>query len=282
MRSALFVNLLTEDNLPYYFRTIERMFGATTSWGDVGPALDRRGGPPLDRDPRLPHRHPCASTGRARAGPHAPGRAAARCPSRRRRGDGFVYVALQELATRIAHRNTGKLLDDQAGYEVMERVAADENLHYLFYRDLVTAALELDPSGMVMRASSARCATFEMPGTGIPDFEAHATAIAKAGIYDLAHPPRADPRARSSCATGSVEALEGLDARGRGGPQRARVAPRTARPPGRTVPGPAPHARRPTRLTGLPVSGPLRRCRRGRSHGETALTGPALWPGLLR
>jgi acyl-[acyl-carrier-protein] desaturase len=28
--------------------------------------------------------------------------------------------------------------------------------------------------------------TFEMPGTGILDFEAHAKAIAKAGIYDFA------------------------------------------------------------------------------------------------
>ena len=27
VRSALFVNVLTEDNLPYYFRDIERMFG---------------------------------------------------------------------------------------------------------------------------------------------------------------------------------------------------------------------------------------------------------------
>ena len=32
IRSALFVNLLTEDNLPYYFRTIERMFGADSTW----------------------------------------------------------------------------------------------------------------------------------------------------------------------------------------------------------------------------------------------------------
>src|SRR6476619_1867160 len=33
VRSALFVNLLTEDNLPYYFRSIERMFGADDVWG---------------------------------------------------------------------------------------------------------------------------------------------------------------------------------------------------------------------------------------------------------
>ena len=33
VRSALVVNLLTEDNLPYYFRTIERVFGADGVWG---------------------------------------------------------------------------------------------------------------------------------------------------------------------------------------------------------------------------------------------------------
>src|SRR4029077_5332512 len=64
------------------------------------------------------------------------------------------------------------------------RVAADENLHYLFYRDLVSAALEIDPSGTVS-AIERQVRTFEMPGTGIPDFAAHANAIAAAGIYDL-------------------------------------------------------------------------------------------------
>src|SRR3546814_2105468 len=33
VRSSLFVNLLTEDNLPYYFRTIEAMFGRDSAWG---------------------------------------------------------------------------------------------------------------------------------------------------------------------------------------------------------------------------------------------------------
>jgi acyl-[acyl-carrier-protein] desaturase len=98
--------------------------------------------------------------------------------------DGLVYVALQELATRISHRATGKLLDDPAGYTVMARVAADENLHYLLYRDLVSAALELDPSAVV-EAIERQVTEFEMPGTGIVDFASHALAIAKAGIYDL-------------------------------------------------------------------------------------------------
>jgi acyl-[acyl-carrier-protein] desaturase len=99
--------------------------------------------------------------------------------------DLFVYLALQELATRIAHHNTGKLLTDKAGYEVMKKVASDENRHHLFYRDLVTAALELEPSAMVM-ALERQVRTFEMPGTGILDFELHAKAIAKVGIYDFA------------------------------------------------------------------------------------------------
>jgi acyl-[acyl-carrier-protein] desaturase len=66
----------------------------------------------------------------------------------------------------------------------MKRVASDENRHYLFYRDIVTAAMEMDPSGMMLAIESqVRC--FEMPGTGIVDFESHARAIARAGIYDF-------------------------------------------------------------------------------------------------
>ena len=99
--------------------------------------------------------------------------------------DGIVYVALQELATRISHRNTGKLLDDPEGLAIMSRVAADENLHHLFYRDLVSAALEIDPSVMVA-AIERQVRTFEMPGAGIEDFKVHARVIADAGVYDFA------------------------------------------------------------------------------------------------
>jgi acyl-[acyl-carrier-protein] desaturase len=124
--------------------------------------------------------------------------------------DALVYVALQELATRVSHRNTGLLLDDEAGYKVMARVAADENLHYLFYRDLVSAALEIDPSA-VMMAIERQVRTFEMPGTGIPDFNALAVAIADTGIYDLAlhHDQVLAPVVLRHW---NVESIEGLDA----------------------------------------------------------------------
>ncbi len=184
VRSALFVNVLTEDNLPYYLNDVSRMFGVDGSWGQwarwwtaeegrhaivlrdyltVTRAIDLR---------ELEHARMIQVSGGdapAPTGPH----------------QGFVYLCLQELATRISHRNTGALVGDPVAKDVMGRIAFDENLHYLFYRDLTTAALELDPSGMVC-AMAEVVLDFKMPGKGIPDFDRHSRAIAAAGIYDLA------------------------------------------------------------------------------------------------
>ena len=99
--------------------------------------------------------------------------------------DGMCYVAIQELATRISHRNTGTVLDDPVGYDVMMKLSGDENRHHLFYRDLVTRSLEIDPSGVV-EALHRQVTNFEMPGVGIPGFAEHAKHIASAGIYDFA------------------------------------------------------------------------------------------------
>jgi acyl-[acyl-carrier-protein] desaturase len=184
VRSSLFVNLLTEDNLPYYFRTIERMFGRDSAWGVWARRWTAEEGRHsiVIRDYLTVTRaiDPVALE-RARM-------AQVECglvPEPETPHDGFAYVALQELATRIAHHNTGKLLEDKAGYEVMKKVASDENRHHLFYRDLVTAALEVDTSAMLC-AIERQVRTFEMPGTGIIDFDVHAKAIARAGIYDFA------------------------------------------------------------------------------------------------
>lgn len=183
VRSSLFVNLLTEDNLPYYFHTIDRMFGAGDAWGTWARRWTAEEGRHsiVIRDYLTVTRmiDPVALE-RARMLQVSHGVV----PEPETPVDGLVYVALQELATRIAHRATGKLLDDPAGYAVMARVGADENLHHLLYRDLVTAAMELDPSAVV-EAIERQVTEFEMPGTGIVDFASHAKAIAKAGIYDL-------------------------------------------------------------------------------------------------
>jgi acyl-[acyl-carrier-protein] desaturase len=182
--SALFVNVLTEDNLPYYFASIDGLFGRDGAWG----YWTRRWTAEEGRHSIVLRDYLIMSGSidpvvleRARMAQVTGGVS----PQPTSIADAFAYLALQELATRIAHHNTGKALPDTEGYTVMKRVAADENLHYLFYRDLVTAALEIDPSGMV-EAIKRQVLNFEMPGTGIPGFAQHAKAIARVGIYDLA------------------------------------------------------------------------------------------------
>jgi len=182
VRSALVVNLLTEDNLPYYFETINRVFANDVwrEWARRWTAEEMRHGIVIRDYITVTHAVDLAELEHARMSQVC----GAQVPQPDSPVDALVYVAMQELATRISHRNTGSLLADEAGYRVMARVAADENLHYLFYRDLVSTALELDPSATV-RAIANQVRRFEMPGTGIRDFSAHATAIADAGIYDL-------------------------------------------------------------------------------------------------
>lgn len=58
-------------------------------------------------------------------------------------------------------------------------------MHHVFYRDLVSVLLELDPSTGVL-AIDETVRAFTLPGKGIENFAEHSRVIAKAGIYDLA------------------------------------------------------------------------------------------------
>jgi acyl-[acyl-carrier-protein] desaturase len=183
LRSALYLNLLTEDNLPYYFRDIDRLFGSDTAFGEWARNWTAEEGRHsiVMRDYFTVTRalDPIAlERGRmmqVRGG---------QVPTPNDAFEALAYVSMQELATRISHRNTGKLMKDEMGTAIMSRVGNDENLHYLFYRDLTSAALELDPSSTVLGIERA-VRTFSMPGLGIPNFDALSREVAKAGIYDL-------------------------------------------------------------------------------------------------
>jgi acyl-[acyl-carrier-protein] desaturase len=183
VRSALYLNLLTEDNLPYYFRDIDRLFGSDTAFGEWARNWTAEEGRHsiVMRDYFTVTRalDPIAlERGRmiqVRGG---------QVPTPNDAFEGLAYVSMQELATRISHRNTGKLMKDEMGTAIMSRVGNDENLHYLFYRDLTSAALEIDPSSTVLGIERA-VRTFSMPGLGIPNFDAMSREVAKAGIYDL-------------------------------------------------------------------------------------------------
>ena len=99
--------------------------------------------------------------------------------------DGIVYVALQELATRIAHHNTGKLLDDPAGLRGDEagRERREPPLP-LLPRPLRRPRSRSIPRRWCSR-SSARCARSRCRAPGSSTSPQHAKAIARAGIYDF-------------------------------------------------------------------------------------------------
>ena len=97
---------------------------------------------------------------------------------------GIAYVSFQELATRVSHRNTGRFSGDPICEQLLARVAADENLHMVFYRNLLAAAFELAPND-AMRAVTDVVTSFQMPGHGIENFARKSVQIAMAGIYDL-------------------------------------------------------------------------------------------------
>ena len=67
---------------------------------------------------------------------------------------------------------------------MLARISKDENLHMVFYRNIVAAALELAPDE-TMRAIADEVIGFEMPGATMAGFRRSSMMIAKAGIYDL-------------------------------------------------------------------------------------------------
>ena len=183
-RSALFVNVLTEENLPYYFRDSERLFGRDGAWGE----WVRRWTAEEGRHSRVIYDYLSVTRALDPVALERARMAQVQCgqvPEPPNVLEGLAYVTLQELATRISHFNTGRHIDDPAGKAIMRRVAFDENLHFLFYRDVMSAAVKADPSKAVIAIFN-QVKSFAMPGVGIADFDAHARTIAKAGIYDLA------------------------------------------------------------------------------------------------
>lgn len=183
-RTAMELNLLTEDNLPYYHLAIWNTFGGNGPWGEWVRRWTAeegrhsiamrdfltvtRGVDPVELErARIEH----VSRGYYPGDDFTP-------------LDGLVYVTLQELATRISHRGTGAITESPEAEKLMKRIATDENLHYVFYRDIASAVIDLDPSAM-MQAIKRQTLGFAMPGLELPGFREKAISIAKAGIYDL-------------------------------------------------------------------------------------------------
>jgi acyl-[acyl-carrier-protein] desaturase len=182
-RTSLIVNLLTEDNLPSYHHEVAAMFGRDGAWGTWvhrWTAEEGRHGTAI-RDYLMTTRavDPVAlerarmnhmSVGFTNTYPGAI--------------DSIAYVAFQELATRVSHRNTGRISDDPVCDQLLARIALDENLHMVFYRGVLGAAFDLAPD-LAMRAVCEVVKSFQMPGHTIENFGRKSVQIAMAGIYDL-------------------------------------------------------------------------------------------------
>ncbi|UXA16709.1 acyl-ACP desaturase [Mycobacterium sp. SMC-4] len=182
-KAALTVNLLTEDNLPSYHREIATRFGRDGAWGAwVGQwtaeegrhsialrdyLVVTRGVDPAKLE-ALRMEHTIAGYDSGDKTPLA----------------ALAYVSFQELATRVSHRNTGRASGCPIADQLLARIAADENLHMVFYRNLMAAALDIAPDA-AMAAIRDEVLGFTMPGAGMTDFRENSILIAKAGIYDL-------------------------------------------------------------------------------------------------
>jgi acyl-[acyl-carrier-protein] desaturase len=183
-RIALVVNLLTEDNLPSYHHEIAALFGRDGAWGtwvhrwtaEEGRhgivmrdyLLTSRAVDPVQLERfRMSHMEEGFESDNRHSMLHT-----------------VAYVAFQELATRISHRNTGHHSGDPVCDRMLARIATDENLHMIFYRNLLAKAFELAPD-QTMGAVRDVVVDFRMPGHGMPGFERAAAQIAIGGIYNL-------------------------------------------------------------------------------------------------
>jgi acyl-[acyl-carrier-protein] desaturase len=182
-RTALEVNLLTEDNLPSYHAELRRTFGREGAWGvwvNQWTAEEGRHASCI-RDYLLVTRGvDPEQLERARMATLQAGFDSGSKPPLH----ACVYVSFQELATRVSHRNTGRYCAEEVAERLLARIAMDENLHMVFYRNLVKAALEIAP-GPTLQAIADEVSGFVMPGSVIPGFARKAAQIAQAGIYDL-------------------------------------------------------------------------------------------------
>ncbi|MCH7899997.1 MAG: acyl-ACP desaturase [Acidobacteria bacterium] len=182
-RTSLILNLLTEDNLPYYHVLIEKYMPKTsafTAWNHLWTAEEGQHAIAIrsylltsrncDPDELEDDRMATVIHGYE--------------PTYDDPTEIFAYTSLQELATRVSHRNAGKITDDPAAFELMKNIAADENHHYIFYKGVMAAMLAENPSA-VLSGIYRMLTKFEMPGVAVPGFMRRSINVAKAGVYNL-------------------------------------------------------------------------------------------------
>lgn len=210
-RTSLVLNLLTEDNLPYYHALIEKHMPQTSAfvrWNRLWTAEEGQHSIAI-RSYLLTSRN---------ADPYQleDDRKATMMNGYQPTYDDpteiFAYTATQELATRVSHRNAGKITDDPAAFELMRNIASDENHHFIFYKSVMQAMIDRAPD-LVLGGIHRVFDNFQMPGVAMPNFLRRSVDVAKAGVYNLRihHDRVVLPLIRDW----KIEHLTGLSAEGR-------------------------------------------------------------------
>ncbi|WP_074322986.1 acyl-ACP desaturase, partial [Mycobacteroides abscessus] len=189
---AMITNLLTEDNLPSYHREIAMNFTMDGPWGTwvnrwtAEENRNRHGIAIRDYlvvtrsvDPVELEKLRIAQM----TSGFSPGQNRQNIPFSESLFDSVVYVTFQELATRVSHRNTGKACAEPVADELLKRISTDENLHMIFYRNLVEAGMHIAPD-QALKSIHKVLDNFKMPGYTIPGFRRNAVTIATGGVYD--------------------------------------------------------------------------------------------------
>ncbi len=182
VRTAFVLNLLTEDNLPYYTSLFGKYFDEDSPmnrWSRLWTAEEGQHAIAMrsylltsrNCDPRLLEDDRMVTV---EGGWN---------PQFETVIDMFCYTSAQELATRISHRNTGVQSDCETAHTLMAKIARDENHHFLFYRGVTTEMLAQAPD-VVLPALNRVLQNFAMPGTKIPGFARRALQMARIGIYN--------------------------------------------------------------------------------------------------
>jgi acyl-[acyl-carrier-protein] desaturase len=100
--------------------------------------------------------------------------------------EGMAYTSIQELSTQAFYIRVAEAADkeDPQLALILRRLAKDETLHYVFYRDAVKAHLEINPNYIWPLADV--MINFSMPGYLMPHFKERAQIIAEHTNYGIA------------------------------------------------------------------------------------------------
>jgi len=181
-RSANYVDGLTENNIAHYTRALYMVMGSDPEllpWINRWTAEEYRHSIIFDYDLLLREWADVEYVEKARKQQIAKGEV----PEYQTPGELFIYTSAQELATMIAHRNDAGYNPPGIMKSLKGKIAAEERDHFMVYFDAALAIRNKFPDRFLLDFLEI-FENFEMPGTGIQDYQKHIDVMSAAGVLD--------------------------------------------------------------------------------------------------